>query len=87
MPKPKIGDKVRITCNAEPYYSGYAGNTVVTITPEHIGTLIKTGVPKVSRPGTFCIVDYVLPGVYSGNPIYGNNTWRVGIDYKKIRLA
>ena len=83
-----IGQKVRSKISKEAYYSGYAGNPVVTITPEMVGTIGAINVPAVrgSKPYFHC-VDYVIPEVFSGNPIHGNNVWRASFHEDELELA
>ncbi len=87
----KIGD--RVTCKREEsaYYSGYAGNPVVIFKPGMVGVVGAVKVPYVqTRSGQnsyFVCVDFKVPGVFSGNPKFGNDTWRVGLDYSNIVKA
>ena len=84
----QIGDKVEILIDKEPYYSDYAGNPKVVIPKGSVGTIGAVNVPSVCREGvTFNCVDFVLEGVFSGNPIHKNNTWRCAVftkDLKKV---
>lgn len=85
MAKLKVGDKVRVKQPTEAYYSKYAGNPQVIITPELVGTVKATDVPYVRRiEGFFVCVDYEIPGVFQGNPIYQNCTWRIGTPEKNL---
>lgn len=83
----KVGDKVKLTVEKEPYYSNYGGNPKVIIPAGTIGTVAAVNVPCVVRHrciiqdhgDTFTCVDFVLDGVFSGNPIHKNITWRVAV--------
>ena len=85
----KVGDKVALKVDHEAYYSGYAGNPVVIGPAGTVGVVGSVNVPFVWRikghPTTFNCVDFVLPGVYSGNPIYKHDTWRCGVVDKDLR--
>jgi len=84
----QVGQKVRSKISKEAYYSGYAGNPVVTITPDMVGTIGAINVPAVrgSKPYFHC-VDYVIPDVFSGNPIHGHNVWRASFHEDEIELV
>lgn len=81
-----IGTKVRLLKDEEPYYSGYAGNPSITIKKGTIGIIGATDVPFVYRKSVekcqcdyFVCVDFVIDGVFQGNPIYKHNKWRCGV--------
>lgn len=83
-----IGQKVRSKISKEAYYSGYAGNPVVTITPDMVGTIGSLGCPAVrGTERRFHCVDYVIPEVFSGNPIHGNNVWRASFYEDEIETV
>lgn len=84
----KVGDRVRLTEPLEAYYSNYAGNPRVVITPDLVGTIGAIDCPSVRREGIyFHCVDFTLPGIYAGNPHHGNNVWRVAARTKQIKHA
>jgi len=89
--KIKVGDIVELLQDEIPYYSGYAGNPHVTIPKGSKGIVGATKVPYV-RGNTekgcgdyFVCVDFILPNIFSGNPIHGNNVWRCGVNPKNIK--
>ena len=88
-----VGMKVVILQDETPYYSGYAGNPHVAIPSGSIGTVRATDVPYVKqsnekgRGDYFVCVDFVLNGVFMGNPIHNNNQWRCGVNPKHLRKA
>lgn len=82
----KVGDKVVILVDKQPYYSGYGGNPLVTIPKGTIGTVEAVNVPSVHRDNIyFNCVDFVLDGVYSGNPSFKQNVWRCSLFDNEIR--
>lgn len=83
---PKIGQKVRVKEPIEAYYSGYAGNPRVFITPDMVGEVKAVKVPSVSREKIeFCCVDFEVPGVYQGDPKHKYCTWRIGVEHKFLQ--
>ncbi len=84
----KVGDRVRLTEPMEARYSQYAGNPEVIVTPDLIGTIGAIDCPSVRREGVyFHCVDFILPGVYAGDPCHGNNAWRVAANTKQLEHA
>lgn len=91
------GVEVRLLKDEEAYYSGYAGNPVVVIKAGTIGVVGATDVPYVCpmkdnaenkrRGDYFVCVDFVLPGVFSGNPKFKQNKWRCGVNPKDMEKA
>ena len=87
----KVGDKVVLKVAQEAYYSGYAGNPIVIVPAGTIGVVGSVKVPFVWRrkgkgnPETFNCVDFKIPGVYSGNPVYKNDIWRCAVIDKDMR--
>ena len=92
------GVKVVLLVDHEAYYSDYAGNPVVIIEAGTVGVVGSTDVPYVHpmkddaankrRGDYFVCVDFVVPGKFSGNPKFGYNTWRCGVnprDLKKVK--
>lgn len=86
MAKLNIGTKVKLLVDAEPYYSSYGGNPKVIIKAETIGTVMAVDVPKVRGKGTFICVDFILPGIFQGDPKHNNCTWRCGISPKQVKI-
>lgn len=66
MSKFKVGDRVRLLVEVEPYYSGYAGSPKVVIPAGQEGTVEAVDVPCVrqTRKGFsyFICVDFELQG-------------------------
>lgn len=82
----EVGDKVELLKDHEPYYSDYGGNPKVIVHKGTIGTVMVVNAPSVCREGVyFNCVDFVLEGIYSGNPIYKNNVWRCAVKNKDMR--
>jgi hypothetical protein len=75
----------------EAYYSRYAGNPLALIKPGMVGTVGAVDVPCVYRVRrryyTFLCVDFVLPGVFHGNPKLKNCKWRCSFYPDEIRRA
>ena len=88
-----VGVKVEFRKIQPAYYSGYAGNPVVNSTIGMLGVVAATDVPYVwptndrSRGDYFVCVDVKLPGVYSGNPRFKQDTWRFGVNPRDIKIA
>ena len=83
----KIGDKVTVTEEIEAYYSGYAGNPEVIIKPGQIGTVKSVHVPSLWREkGFFNYVDFIIPGVFNGDRIHNNCTWRIAAQDKQLKI-
>jgi hypothetical protein len=87
MPKTKfhINDEVITLVDAEPYYSGYAGNPVVTIPKGSIGIVKAVKCPFVRTKGYFNCVDFVVTDKFQGNPKFKNNVWRCSLTDKEIK--
>lgn len=90
MSKFKVGDKVVLKKAQEAYYSGYASNPVVILPVGAVGIVGSVDVPCCyyikGQPQKFNCVDFVLPGVFAGNPIHGNCTWRCGVFENEMKL-
>ncbi len=84
MSKFRIGDRVELLVDKEPYYSGYAGNPKVLIPAGTIGVIGDVDVPGVYSGKTFTCVDFELPNVYHGNS--KQNLWRCSCYRGEIRL-
>ncbi len=88
-----VGSKVELLKDWKAYYSEYAGNPKVVIKAGMVGVIGATDVPyvycteDVSRGDYFVCVDFVLPGVFSGNPKFKQTTWRIGVNPKYVRLV
>lgn len=85
MSKFAVGDQVELREDVEPHYSGYAGNPDVVVKAGTVGTVEAVDVPKVRHPGTFICVDFLLPGVFQGNPKYNACIWRCPVSSKQIK--
>lgn len=84
----KVGDRVSLTEPLEAYYSQYAGNPKVIVTPDLVGTIGAIDCPSVRREGVyFHCVDFTLPDIYAGDPRHGNNVWRVAANTKQLKHA
>ena len=87
----KVGDKVRPKISKEAYYSQYAGNPHVVITPDMVGVVGAVNVPAVygckGKPSHFHCVDFVIADKFSGNPIHQHNTWRASFYENDIELV
>jgi hypothetical protein len=87
-----VGRKVVLLREETPYYSGYAGNPNVAIPQGSTGIVGATDVPYVAqsrdrgRGDYFVCVDFVLEGVFRGNPVHKQNRWRCGVNPKHLRM-
>ena len=81
------GDSVTVTEPIEAYYSGFAGNPKVIVQPGQIGTVAEVNVPAVRGNRVFACGDFVLPGVFSGDPRHGNDTWRISANPQQLKRA
>ena len=80
-----IGDKVELLEDTAPYYSNYGGNPKVVVPKGTIGTVMAINVPKIRHNGSFNCVDFVLPGIYNGNPKFKHCTWRCSLSNQRIK--
>ena len=86
MCKYKVGDRVTLTKPMEAYYSGYAGNPVVFITPGTKGTVTHIDMPPVRGWGKLYCIDFVLPVVSSEKSPYPlSHIWRVAARLNEMR--
>lgn len=90
MSKFNVGDRVVLKKEQEAYYSGYAGNPIVIVPAAGaVGVVGSVDVPctyhRKGEPLRFNCVDFVLPGVFAGNPARGNCKWRCGVFEKEMK--
>lgn len=84
----KVGDRVQLTEPLEARYSQYAGNPKAVITPDLVGTVGAIDCPSVRRESVyFHCVDFILPGIFQGDPRHGDNLWRVAVSTSQIKHA
>ena len=80
----KIGDKVCPKVARDAYYSNYGGNPRCVFTPDMIGVIGAVNVPNVRSPGVFNCVDFVMPGLFMGEPCHNHTTWRGAFTDKEL---
>jgi len=88
MTKFKVGDKVRLLVDKTPYGSDYGGSPKVTIKAGMVGTVgaINVAAVRFTKHHYFNCVDFILPGVFRGNPKYENTTWRCSVYNDEMKL-
>lgn len=80
----KVGDKVRVIDTQTAYYSEYAGNPRIELTPDIIGTVAAVRVPYVSHEphhdhkfDEFVVVDFIS--------LVTGRMERAGVDYGNLQ--
>lgn len=79
-----VGDKVRVFDTVEAYYSQYAGNPKIELTPDIIGTIGAVRVPYVTykphhKYDEFVCIDFISPST--------GRMERAGVDYGNLQKA